>query len=84
MTRLLCFALIALALPAAAGAQEAATAIASPAARQGDGLGCRVLSPRYEPKHRAQVETPAHFQGGAKLVLPVAAPCPRHVSGQEV
>lgn len=37
---------------------------------------CRIVLPRYEPKPRAATEAPAHFQGGARLSAPLAAPCP--------
>ena len=66
----------ALAPPAAAS--EAASAIAPPAARLGEALACRLLSPQFEAKgDQRPVTEAARFVGGATLRSLVGAPCPR-------
>ena len=58
-------------------AEEAATAILPPAVRLGAVEPCRILLPTFEPKAPSQeAVTPTRYPGGAKLSLPVAAPCP--------
>jgi hypothetical protein len=37
---------------------------------------CRILAPRYELKARSPNTQPVRFPGGARLIRPVATPCP--------
>jgi hypothetical protein len=59
-------------------AEEAATAIASPAARWGAVAACRIVAPTFVPDSRARASaTPTRYPGGARLSRPVAEPCPQ-------
>jgi hypothetical protein len=58
-------------------AEEVATVIAPPAARWGAVAPCRIVLPTFEPKAESRANlTPTRYPGGARLSLPVAAPCP--------
>ena len=61
-----------------AAANEAASAIAPPAARLGAFLSCRIVSPQFQANGPTRI-TPedARFLGGAQLRSLVGAPCPR-------
>ena len=61
-----------------AAASEAASAIAPPAARLGEALSCRILSPQFQANGPLRVTLEdVRFLGGAKLRSLVGAPCPR-------
>lgn len=58
-------------------AEEAATAIPAPSVRPGAATPCRIVLPTFELKAPSRdAVMPTRYPGGAKLSLPVAAPCP--------
>ena len=66
-------------------AEEAATAIASPAARWGAMDACRIVAPTFEPTRPSRPDvTPTRYPGGAHLSRPVAAPCPGRTTARDV
>jgi hypothetical protein len=68
-----------------AAASEAATAIAPPAARLGEVLTCRVLSPQFQADGEGRIAVEdARFLGGAELRSLVGAPCPHKAQPVDV
>jgi hypothetical protein len=66
-------------------AEEAATSIAPPAVRLGAVAPCRIVLPTFEPKAPShEAVTPTRYPGGARLSLPVAAPCPARTQALDI